>query len=89
MMEIVKTGMTRRMDPLGRLVIPSEMRQKFGLSEGSMVEFLVAGDGILLQRAVPQCCVCGVSDEPLHDVNGVCICHSCAAMIAAKFNDRH
>lgn len=83
-MAIVKTGMTRRMDPLGRLVIPSGMRKKFGLLEGSLVDFQATEDGILLQRAVPQCCVCGASDKPLHEVDGVSICHDCAEAIAAK-----
>lgn len=83
-MAIVKTGMARYMDPQGRLVIPSEMRKQFGLQEGSLVDFQVTEDGILLQRAVPQCCVCGESDKPLHEVDGVSICHDCAEAIAEK-----
>lgn len=83
-MGTLKTGMARYMDPQGRLVIPSEMRKQFGLQEGSLVDFQVTEDGILLQKAVPQCCVCGASDKPLHEVDGVSICHDCAEAIAAK-----
>ena len=87
-MGTLKTGMARYMDPQGRLVIPSEMRKKFGLQEGSLVDFQATEDGILLQKAVPQCCVCGTSDKPLHEVFGVYICHRCAEAIAAKLGSR-
>ena len=88
-MGTLKTGMARYIDPQGRIVIPSEMRKQFGLQEGSLVDFQVTEDGILLQRAVPQCCVCGASDKPLHEVFGGHICHRCAEAIAAKLGRRN
>ena len=84
MMEIVKTGMTRRMDPLGRLVIPSEIRHNFGLASGALVEFMATPDGVLLRPAVASCCVCGEAWKPLREVEGLSICQHCAERLAVS-----
>ena len=84
MMEIVKTGMTRRMDPLGRLVIPSEIRHNYGLSTGALIEFLATSEGVLLRPAVASCCVCGEAGKPLCEVEGLSICQHCAERLAVS-----
>jgi AbrB family transcriptional regulator (stage V sporulation protein T) len=44
------TGITRRIDDLGRIVIPKEMRRNLHLAEGDALEFLVSEDGDIILR---------------------------------------
>ena len=45
------TGIIRRVDELGRLVIPKEMRKKYHLNEGESVEFFINdNDEIILKK---------------------------------------
>lgn len=44
------TGIVRRIDDLGRVVIPKEIRRHFKLNEGDPVEVFVATDGILFKK---------------------------------------
>lgn len=46
-------GIVRRLDDLGRIVIPKEIRRRFGLSEGMALEMSVTDDGILLKPYFP------------------------------------
>ena len=48
----------RKVDKLGRIVIPLELRQKYGLGEGVMIEFLDDGEGITVKPFEPVCKVC-------------------------------
>ena len=45
----------RKVDKLGRIVIPLPLRQKYGFTEGTVIEFLDAGDGVNLRNA-EACC---------------------------------
>ena len=42
-------GIIRRIDDLGRIVIPKEMRRKLKINEGDPLEIIFANDGILLK----------------------------------------
>jgi AbrB family looped-hinge helix DNA binding protein len=44
------TGIVRRIDDLGRLVIPREIRRKFNIEEGDALEFYTTMDGILIKK---------------------------------------
>lgn len=44
------TGVVRKLDNLGRLVIPKEIRKQYGLKEGDSVEFFTEEDSIVIQR---------------------------------------
>lgn len=44
------TGVVRRIDELGRLVIPKEIRKSFKIREGDSIEFFVEGNRILLEK---------------------------------------
>lgn len=46
-------GITRRIDDLGRIVVPKEIRNALRLNEGSMLEFSVEGDGLMLKKYCP------------------------------------
>lgn len=44
------TGIIRRVDDLGRVVIPKEVRRKVGISEGTPMEIFVSAEGIMLKK---------------------------------------
>lgn len=44
------TGIVRRIDILGRIVVPKEIRKSYGITEGDPVEILPTPDGIILKR---------------------------------------
>lgn len=48
------TGVVRRIDPLGRIVIPREIRRTQHLPEGTPMEFYVTEEGILLKKYAPM-----------------------------------
>ncbi|HPG91779.1 MAG TPA: AbrB/MazE/SpoVT family DNA-binding domain-containing protein [Clostridia bacterium] len=45
-----ETGIVRRIDELGRIVVPKEIRSSMRLAEGSMLEFCVSGDNLVLKK---------------------------------------
>ena len=44
------TGIVRRVDELGRVVIPIELRNKFGIAEKDPIEIYVDGSSIVLKN---------------------------------------
>lgn len=44
------TGIVRRLDDLGRLVIPKEIRKQYRLKEGDSIEFFIEQDRIIIQK---------------------------------------
>lgn len=48
------TGIIRRVDDLGRIVLPREVRRQFVISEGTPMELFVSAEGILLKKYYPE-----------------------------------
>ena len=60
------TGVVRKTDTLGRIVIPKEVRNNFNINENDGLEIFVENDMIILQKYKPQkeCIITGdVSDD--------------------------
>lgn len=49
-----QTGITRRVDDLGRVAIPKEFRKRLEISEGDLLEIIVTREGILLRKCDEQ-----------------------------------
>lgn len=65
-MNVVKsTGIVRRVDNLGRVVLPMELRKTRGIKEKDLLEVFVEGDRIILvpYRAQTPCEACGHTNE--------------------------
>ncbi len=45
-----ETGITRKIDGLGRIVIPKEIRERFNIKENDYLEFLLGGESILIKK---------------------------------------
>ncbi|MGG1879096.1 AbrB/MazE/SpoVT family DNA-binding domain-containing protein [Paenibacillus cisolokensis] len=74
------TGIVRRIDDLGRVVIPKELRRTMGIDEGDPVEFFTNdGRQVVVRKYQPGCHVCGNSDHDLHLFHGQQICSKCVS----------
>ncbi|MGN4748923.1 AbrB/MazE/SpoVT family DNA-binding domain-containing protein [Bacillus cereus group sp. MYBK220-1] len=57
------TGVTRKVDELGRVVIPIELRRTLGIAEGTVLDFYVEGENIVLRKYEKSCFVTGEVSE--------------------------
>ncbi|MDR3591882.1 MAG: AbrB/MazE/SpoVT family DNA-binding domain-containing protein [Negativicutes bacterium] len=57
------TGIVRRMDELGRVVIPIELRRTLDIAEKDGLEIFIDSDKIILRKYEPSCVFCGSNDE--------------------------
>ena len=56
---IKSTGIIRKVDELGRIVLPMELRNKLGISEKDSLEIYVSGSSIILKKYNLNCVLCG------------------------------
>lgn len=67
------TGIVRKLDELGRLVLPKELRNTFDLNEKDPVEIFVEGDMIILKKYAPCCIFCkSTKDNVIHGGRHIC-----------------
>lgn len=70
------TGIVRKLDVLGRIVLPKEMRDFLGLQVKESLEIYMDEDTIILKKYKPGCSCCGESNE-ITSIYGVNLCPSC------------
>ena len=70
------TGIIRRLDELGRIVIPKEMRDKLDITVGTPLEIHIEGDDIVIRKDVETCIFCG-SIEDITEFKGKQVCAVC------------
>jgi transcriptional pleiotropic regulator of transition state genes len=70
------TGIVRKVDELGRVVIPIELRRTLQIDEKDPLEIYVEGERIILTQHKPACIFCG-STEEITNFKGKNICKSC------------
>ncbi len=71
------TGVVRKIDELGRIVLPSELRRVFGIREGDELEISVDGDKVILQKRQDLCLFCGAAN-PAVEYKQRRVCELCA-----------
>lgn len=65
------TGVVRKVDELGRVVIPVELRRILGIAEGTALDFHVDGENIVLRKQEKPCFVTGeVSEKNIELLGG-------------------
>jgi transcriptional pleiotropic regulator of transition state genes len=77
------TGIVRRVDELGRIVLPIELRRTLEISEKEGLEIFVEEDTIVLKKYEPACIFCGDAKNVVN-FKGKNICPACAKEIASK-----
>ncbi len=79
------TGVVRRFDDLGRIVIPKELRDAMGVGPHFPVEFLTDDDGSIVLRPWAGACVfCGVATSEDEAFGGKRVCGKCRAALAER-----
>ena len=68
--------MERRLETLGRVVIPRDCRNVLGWPTGVRVNMQLSGDKVIISRSECTCSLCGWSNE-IKDVKGIRMCQSC------------
>ncbi len=73
------TGITRRIDEMGRFVLPMELRKAYGITSETPLEIFTEGDTILLRRYQPagSCSLCGEISADAVTFHGKTVCGSC------------
>ena len=70
------TGIVRKIDELGRIVLPMEIRKTMELNSRDAIEIFVENDKIILKKYLPACLFCGSTDDIVF-YKGKLICSGC------------
>ncbi len=70
------TGILRKIDGLGRIVIPMEIRNKLDIAENDPLEIHVEGTSIVLKKYEPDCTFCGSSKNVVEFKDKI-VCEKC------------
>ncbi|MDR3592729.1 MAG: AbrB/MazE/SpoVT family DNA-binding domain-containing protein [Negativicutes bacterium] len=70
------SGITRKLDSSGRVILPIGLRRRCGLESADYLEFAVEGDTIVLSKYRPACIFCGTTDNVTKYV-GKYLCKDC------------
>ncbi len=77
------TGIVRKVDELGRIVIPKELRKKFNIEEKDGLEIYVEDDRIILKKYEPSCVFCQNVDG-VFEFRGRNVCPDCAKELGLR-----
>lgn len=75
------TGIVRKVDELGRVVIPIELRRTLGIELKDPLEIYVEGEHIIFKKYEPACVFCGYARE-LVNYKGKNVCVDCSEQLA-------
>ena len=70
------TGEVRRLDELGRIVIPIELRRTLDLADRDCLEIFTEGEQIILKKYQPACIFCGEAKDIIN-YKGKNVCKCC------------
>ncbi len=70
------TGVVRKVDELGRIVLPKELRTILSINEKDSIEIFTDDDKIVLQKYQPACTFCSNANDIIY-FNGKRICKDC------------
>lgn len=76
MITLKSTGVVRRLDELGRIVLPVELRRTLDIKEKDSLEIFVDGETIILKKYEPACTFCDNASD-LISFKGKNICPDC------------
>ena len=71
------TGIVRKVDELGRIVLQIELRRTMNIEVKDSLEIYVDGDQIVLKKYEPSCIFCGNAKDIIH-YKGKNVCRACA-----------
>ena len=78
------TGIVRKVDELGRIALPMEIRKVMGIKEKDAIEIFTDDDRIVLTKYHPACIFCSNAHDIVY-FNGKRICRECLEKIKDQF----
>ena len=72
------TGIVRKVDELGRIVLPIELRRNLNIHIKDPIEIFVEDDYIMLKKYEPACIFCGNAKD-IQTIHGQNVCSNCIA----------
>ncbi len=75
---MASSGIRRKVDDLGRVVIPVGLRRNLGIEEGDLLEFSIEDERIILARPSDRCVLCA-TETNLVEFRGRSVCSTCVA----------
>lgn len=70
------TGIVRKVDELGRIVLPKELRNTLDIKEKDSLEIYVDGEHVILKKYAPACSFCNNASE-ISVFKGRNVCREC------------
>ncbi|WP_258111083.1 AbrB/MazE/SpoVT family DNA-binding domain-containing protein [Alicyclobacillus sp. SP_1] len=83
---VLSTGMSRKLDSLGRLVLPIELRRTLQIENGDSIEFFTDQDHLVLRRYTVGCLFCEtyhLDTEGARWYKGAYLCPHCREALKA------
>ena len=77
------TGIVRKVDELGRIVLPIELRKNLGINIKDPLEIYVDGNSVILKKYLPACIFCNEAND-IVQFQGRNICSGCLKKISKK-----
>ena len=77
------TGIVRKVDELGRIVLPIELRRTLDIAERDSLEIFVSEDTIMLKKFQPTCVFCD-SSKNIISYKGKNVCSACIASLSSR-----
>ncbi len=74
------TGFVKKIDELGRIVIPKDIRKSLGATHGDYLQFFLDGDTVVMKKFGEYCAICNSSDDVIK-VKEKFICKDCLEQI--------
>ena len=71
------TGIVRRVDDLGRIVLPMELRRSLGIKVKDPISIHIDGEKIILSKPIDSCAICGTTQGKLTEFKDRLICEAC------------
>lgn len=78
------TGIVRKVDELGRIVLPMETRKIMDIKEKDSIEIFTDEDRIILMKYHPACVFCNNAEDVIY-FNGKRVCRDCLTKLREQF----
>jgi AbrB family transcriptional regulator, transcriptional pleiotropic regulator of transition state genes len=78
----MESGIARKIDDLGRIVIPAETRRLFNIQEGDQLFIYVDGGSIVIKKMTDTCTFCG-TDAKVTQFKDKGICAGCRSQLSS------
>lgn len=78
------TGVVRKVDELGRIVLPIELRKLMDINVKDSLEIFTDGDSVVLKKYMPACVFCGDASDVIY-FNGKRVCRKCLEQLKTSF----